>query len=186
MRRDDGRPDNRTSQVRCNYAIEHTLPAKGEAKTYALATDSKAKGTAAYESYCRQVAETLGAYGWRRIPADGKDAVATPDYWVDVIFGYALDHRSDAGSFQRIAAPMMVSDEMRPVGDIYAKVSVYYAAVAINTKPLGEGDCVFLAQIFGSSDAQMPLVLPTMFKQVLKDFPAENVKSAGAILYTRR
>jgi hypothetical protein len=180
-------PDNRTSQVRCSYARQQTLPASAEAKTFAFDTDSTAKGTHAYESYCRQVAAALEAYGWRQVSPDNEGAAAqAPDYWVSVIFGYALDPNAGVGSFRRISAPMMVSDQTQPVSDIYAKIAVYYAAIGIGDKPQAETDHVFLAQIFGASDAEMSLVLPTLFKQLLKDFPGQNVPSEEIVLYTRR
>lgn len=181
-------PDNRTSQIKSSYARRQTLPAKAAAKTYAFETDSTARGTLAYAGYCRQVADTLDAYGWRRISTDDKSSAGdpAPDYWVSVIFGYALDANAGVGSFRKISAPIMVSDETRPVGDLYAKIAMYYAAVGITTKPLGEGDYVFLAQIFGSSEAEMSLVLPTMFGQLLKNFPGGNITSEEIILYTRR
>lgn len=178
--------DNRTSRVNCNYARQQTLPPKGEAKTYAFDTDSKAKGTAAYESYCRQVAETLDAYGWRQLSAEDKDATVAADYWVTVVYGYALDDSGNVGAFQRITAASMVGDQHASGTDYYANVAAYYAALSITTKPQGGGDTVFLAQIIGSSAAQMPLVLPTLFKQLLKDFPGENVKDGHAVLHTRR
>lgn len=179
-------PDNRTSKVACSYARQQTLPVMAEAKTYAFDTDSTALGTNAYESYCNQVAATLDAYGWRRVSADGKNAAGAPDYWVSVIYGYALDPAGNPGSFRRISAPAMVADQTQPVGDVYGKVAAYYAAIGISDKPRAETDHVFLAQIFGSSDAEMPLVLPTLFKQLLKDFPGENVTSEEVVLYTRR
>ncbi len=179
-------PDNRTSKVACSYARQQTLPATAEAKTYTFDTDSTALGTSAYESYCKQVAGALNAYGWSQVPTAGQDATGAPDYWVSVIYGYALDTSGDTGSFRRISAPAMVSNQTQPVGDVYGKIAVYYAAIGISDKPRAETGHVFLAQIFGSSEAEMSLVLPTLFTQLLKDFPGENVAAEEIILYTRR
>jgi len=180
------RKDNRTSTVHCNFAREHTLPLKGEAKTYAFDTDSDQKGALAYETFCDQVAATLNAYGWRRVPGEGKQAVEKPNYWVTLVYGYALDQQASINSYKRIGAASLVSSKVSPGSEIYGKIEAYWLGINITTQPRGEGDNVFIAQIFASSDAELVLIIPTLIKQLLKDFPGENVKSQDITLQTRR
>lgn len=178
--------DNRTSALRCNFARDQTLPLKGEPKTYAFDTDSNQKGALAYETFCNQVAATLNAYGWRRVPAEGREAVEKPDYWVSLVYGYALDSQASANSYKRIGAASLVSDSVPSGSEIYGKIAAYWLGINITTQPFGEGDNMFVAQIFWSSDAEMVLAIPTVIKQLLKDFPGENVTSQDIILHTRR
>lgn len=176
----------RSSAIQCVYAREHKLPEKGETKTFAFDTDSTGRGTKAYENYCDQVARALTKYGWRRIDGPNKKPTETPDYWVTVVYGYSLNQSSDMGSYVRISANSLVSDTTAPVSDFYARVLAYYAGVNITTQPRGEGENMFLAQIFGSSNADMSLLIPTMLEQLLKDFPGKIVKNENVMLNTHR
>lgn len=178
-------PDNRTSQVRCVYARQQSLPAKGEAKTFAFDTDSTRKSSAEYAAYCKQVTDTLTAYGWREIPGEGKAPLEKPDYWVTVVYGYALDSTAAVGEFRRIAAPALLANNYS-ASETYGRVAAYYAGLNITSEPLGQGANLFLAQIFGSSEAEITLVLPTLFKHLLKDFPGENITDGNVDLQTRR
>lgn len=138
-----------------------------------------------YEIFCDRVAAVLTAYGWQRIDAPNKTPMEKPDCWVTVVYGYSLDTSGDFGGFKRIAAPSLIPSTDYSSSDYYGRVAAYYAGINITSQPRGEGDNLFLAQIFGSSDAEMILVLPAMFDRLLKDFPGENVPSRDVTLRTR-
>lgn len=180
-----------TTPIKSNYARTHTLPPKGEAKTYAFdSEDSKVRGTLEYETYCNQIAAVLDAYGWRQIKTPGKDGAEKagaekPDYWVTLVYGYSLS--KDLGNTTRaITAPSLTSNEASSINRFFANVEAYYTGISITTQPKGEGDAVFVAQVFGSSDTEMLWVIRAMIRQLMKDFPGEIVTTRDIVLHTRR